>query len=230
VESGRKKQLDNLLLSYNLTSIIIFPTRIQNISATAIDNMFLDTSRLNDRLVTPIYNGLSDHDAQVLIIRIKVPNDPTKKLKTRRNFNNYTISEFINKLSNESWDMVFNNNNNNKDINDMFNSFFNNYITIFNSSFPLQTVMTKKNLIKNKWITNGIKIFCNTKRKLYLIYRQRHNEEIKRHYQLYSKILANVLREAKKVYYNKKFLKSNNKSKTTWNIIKEISGHEHQKN
>jgi hypothetical protein len=41
--------------------------------------------------------------------------------------------------------------------------------------------------------------------------------------------LANVIREAKKVYYNKKILKSNNKSKTTWNIIKEISGHEQQK-
>jgi exonuclease III len=44
VESERKKQLDNLPLSFNLTSIITFPMRIQNISATAIDNMFLDSS------------------------------------------------------------------------------------------------------------------------------------------------------------------------------------------
>jgi glucose-6-phosphate 1-dehydrogenase len=83
--------------------------------------------------------------------------------------------------------------------------------------------MTKKNLIKNKRITKGIKISCSTKRKLYLSCRQHPKEEIKRHYQLYSKILANVIREAKKN------LKSNNKSKTTWNIIKEISGHKHQK-
>jgi hypothetical protein len=41
--------------------------------------------------------------------------------------------------------------------------------------------------------------------------------------------LANIIKEAKKTYYNKKILKSNNKSKTTWNIIKEISGHNHQK-
>jgi hypothetical protein len=124
--------------------------------------MFLDSSRLKDHLVTPIYNGLSNHDAQLLTIRIKVPKDPTKELKTRRNYNNHTTSEFINKLSNELWDMVFNNNNNDN-INDMFNSFLNNYIMIFNSSFPLQTVMTKKNLIK-KWITNGIKISCSTKK------------------------------------------------------------------
>ena len=110
--------------------------------------------------------------------------------------------------------MVFNKNNN-EDVNDMFNSFLNNYIMIFNSNFPLQTVMTKKNLIKNKWITKGIEISCSTKRKLYVSCRQRPNEETKRHYQLYSKILANVIREAKKTYYNKKILKSNNKSKTT---------------
>ena len=93
--------------------------------------------------------------------------------------------------------MVFNKNNN-EDVNDMFNSFLNNYIMIFNSNFPLQTVMTKKNLIKNKWITKGIEISCSTKRKLYVSCRQRPNEETKRHYQLYSKILANVIREAKK--------------------------------
>ena len=48
VESERKKQLDKLLLSFNLTSIITFPTRTQNKSATAIDNMFglITTQRL----------------------------------------------------------------------------------------------------------------------------------------------------------------------------------------
>jgi hypothetical protein len=72
------------------------------------------------------------------------------------------------------------------------------------------------------------KISCSTKRKLYLTCRQHPNKETKRHYQLYSKILANVIREAKKSYYNKKILKSTNKSKTTWNLIKQISGHKQQ--
>jgi hypothetical protein len=182
-------------------------------------------------LVTPIYNGLSDHDAQLLTIRIKVYKNPIKELKTHRNFNKHTISEFINTLSNESWDMVFNNNNNkNEDVNDMFNSFLNNYIRLFNSSFPLQTGMSKKNFIKHKWIIEGIKISCSTKRNLYIFCRLHPNEETKRHYQLKKKILANVIKKKKKkTYYNKKILKSNNKSKTTWNIIKEISGHKQQK-
>ena len=134
--------------------------------------MFLDPLRLKDHLVIPIYNGLSDHDAQLLPIKTKAYKDPINEVKTRRNFNKQTMSEFICTLSNESWDMVFNNNNNNnnknEDVNNMFNSFLNNYIRIFNSSFPLQTIMTKNKSTKNKWITKGIKNSCSTKRELYL--------------------------------------------------------------
>ena len=142
-----------------------------------------------------ISNGLSDHDAQLLTIRSRISSGPVRELKTIRKFNNDTISDFINKLSNESWDMVFNS----ESINDIFNSFLNNYLMIFNSSFPLQRVAIKKNSIKNKWITKGIKTSCNTKRKLYLAYRQKASEETKLHYKLYSRFLANVIREAKNI-------------------------------
>jgi hypothetical protein len=175
VESDRKKQLDNLLLTYNITSIITFPTRLQKTSATATDNMFLDTTQLDEYTVIPITNGLSHHDAQLLTIKTKVSYRPGGKLQTFRKFNDYTISNFINTLSNESWDMVFNS----EDINDMFNSFLNAYIRIFNSSLPLQTAIIRKNSTNNKWITKGIKISCKNRRKLYLAYRQNTNGEIK---------------------------------------------------
>jgi hypothetical protein len=41
----------------------------QNNSSTAIDNVFVDTSRLNITSVSPITNGQSQHDAQVLTIK-----------------------------------------------------------------------------------------------------------------------------------------------------------------
>jgi hypothetical protein len=135
------------------------------------------------------------------------------------------ISDLINKLSNESWDTVFNDDDD--DVNDMFSSFLSDYLRIFNSSFPLQTVMIRKSSTNNKRITKGIKISCNNKRKLYLACRHHNNEEIKRYYRLNSNILANVIREAKKIYYSKKILRSNNKYKTTWDIIQEVSGHQH---
>jgi len=50
---------------YNLTAIVNFPTRINNTSASAIDNFFMDICRLEDFLVTPFLNDLPDHDAQI---------------------------------------------------------------------------------------------------------------------------------------------------------------------
>ena len=71
VENERKKQLNNLLQSFNLTSIITFPTRVHNKSITIIDNIFIDHSRFEEYSVIPISNGLSDHDTQLLSIRQK---------------------------------------------------------------------------------------------------------------------------------------------------------------
>ncbi len=107
IESERENRLENLLLSFNITSIISFPTTVINTSARAIDNIFLDTTRLKEHTVIPISNGLSDHDVQLLITRSRIFSGPVREDKTVRKFND-TISDFINKLSNESWDMVFN--------------------------------------------------------------------------------------------------------------------------
>jgi hypothetical protein len=40
----KKKQLDTVLLYYNLMATVHFPTRIQNQSNMAIDNIFIDTA------------------------------------------------------------------------------------------------------------------------------------------------------------------------------------------
>ena len=81
-ESEKKNQLDTLLLSYNLTSIINFPTRIKNTSAATIDNIFINVSQFGSCTVTPILNGLSDHDAQLLMISTDYSYMTIQKSKT----------------------------------------------------------------------------------------------------------------------------------------------------
>jgi hypothetical protein len=68
IESNRKKQLASLLTTYNLSHTVNFATRIQNDSSTAIDNIFVDNSRLKSSSTSPPINGLSDHDAEFLIM------------------------------------------------------------------------------------------------------------------------------------------------------------------
>jgi len=92
-ENENKNQLDNLLLSCDLISIINLPTRVQNTSATVIDDIFIDVSQLESYTVTPVINGMSDHDAQLLIISTDYSHVPIHKLKTIRKINKFTTSD-----------------------------------------------------------------------------------------------------------------------------------------
>jgi hypothetical protein len=69
LQSVKKSQLQHLVLSYNLSSIINFPTRIKNNSATATD-MFLDISQFENCNIIPLLNGLSDRDVQLVTINL----------------------------------------------------------------------------------------------------------------------------------------------------------------
>jgi hypothetical protein len=64
----KKKQRNSLLTTYNLIHIVNFATRTQNDSSTAIDNIFVDITRFCSSSTSPIINGLSDHDAQYLLM------------------------------------------------------------------------------------------------------------------------------------------------------------------
>jgi len=63
-----EKYLSSLLATYNLSDTVGFVTKTQNKSSTAIDNIFVDSSRLGSTLISPLINGLSDHDAQLRTI------------------------------------------------------------------------------------------------------------------------------------------------------------------
>ena len=61
-----RKNLDSILLSYNLPRTVNFPTRVQNNYISAIDNIYIDNSKLETYSVKPLINGLSDHEAQLI--------------------------------------------------------------------------------------------------------------------------------------------------------------------
>jgi hypothetical protein len=71
-ESPRKSQLLILLQSYNLYPTVQFPTRITDTTISTVDNIFIDKARINSHEVFAIGNGLSNHDAQCLVITIKL--------------------------------------------------------------------------------------------------------------------------------------------------------------
>jgi hypothetical protein len=130
-----------------------------------------------------------------------------------------SIIQFQELLSNNTWDSIYLNN----DANGIFNAFLNTFLNIFEASFPITYINNVRN---NGWITKGIKISCRCKRSLYILSRNCNDLNLKLYYQ-YCAIIRKVIREAKKSYYNHLIDVSKNKMKTTWSIIKNVTGKVH---
>ena len=94
-DGDRKRQLNAMLLTYSLASIVYFPTRSQGFSSTAIDNIrvFIDTNQLTNYSVSPLYNGLADHDAQLLILHDIHLQLHSHRTYTTRSFNTYSVEQ-----------------------------------------------------------------------------------------------------------------------------------------
>jgi len=105
--SNYKTELDYLLASFNLSTIVDFSTRVTTNTSTSIDNIFIDKTKNSDYTVEPIINGLSDHDAQELVLHnIKITNRKTQ-FSVKRPINNTTIAQFKLNLSYENWSDTF---------------------------------------------------------------------------------------------------------------------------
>jgi hypothetical protein len=76
----------------------------------------------------------------------------------------------------------------------------------------------------NNWITPGIRISHRHKRELYLLYRNNNDINVKSYYKSYCRILSSVINAAKRLYYDGLITNSKNKIKTTWNIVKSVTG------
>jgi hypothetical protein len=222
-DSKKKRELNNILNTYNLVSIIHFPRRITNKSRTIIDNIFLDTTKIINFETYSVPTGLSDHEAQMSEIysHILKCNKSNYKVKTIRKVDLHSIKEFKDKLGEELWQNIFDNING--DVNSNFNSFLNTYLLIFYSCFPrIKTYYRKPT---NQWITKGIINSCKRKKDLfYLLVKANNDEKLKNYYLRYSKILSKIIKVAKKPCYENKIIQAHNKIKATWNVIKSDMG------
>ena len=109
IDTNRRSQLDAILHSYNLTGIVGFPTRFGLTSQTAIDNIFIDRFTMGNYKLYPLINGLSDHDAQMLILKKKRGGGECYTY-TKRKINKYTIEDFQLNVNYETWEQVFDGN------------------------------------------------------------------------------------------------------------------------
>jgi hypothetical protein len=101
--------------------MVKFPTRFGLNSLSTSDDVFIDTSALGKCDLNPVTNGLSEHDAQLLILNKGQKQKKERHTYFKRKINKHTMADFKMKLSYETWEPVFDGN----DVNKIFNSFLN---------------------------------------------------------------------------------------------------------
>jgi len=147
------QQLGTLLQTFNLIGTVSFPTHKSKASTTAIDNILI--TRTKNYIINPHSNGLSDHEAPIMIENM-VLTKQINNITTKRDINDQSILKFQLLLSHENWEEIFMED----DANTSFNKFLNIYLRIFHSCFIKKH--TNFNTISKPWITKGIKkTSCN---------------------------------------------------------------------
>ena len=224
--NNNQTHFQNLRNTFNLIGTVHFPTRITNTSIKAIDNIFLD-DRNYYYTIKPHINGLSDHHAQILKLKIGKFTyiDGLNGIVYTRNINELSIMEFKYLLSWELWEDVFST----SDVNIMFSNFLNTYLRcIFSSFVKKKNDVLKQTRPSNEWISKGIKVSCRRKKELYEISRSSNDLAIKLYYKKYCTILTKLIHNAKKSYYNNVILKSKNRMKSIRKIINSEKGRNQQ--
>ena len=130
-DSKKRQQLDALLQTYNLTGTVSFPTRKTNSSTSAVDSIFI--ARTKSYTIYPFINGLSGHEAQILVIENIDRTRQRNNITTKRDISDQSILEFQFQLllCYENWEEIFMED----DANISFSTFLNTYLRIFHKCF-----------------------------------------------------------------------------------------------
>ena len=199
------------LFAFSFLPMITKPTRITAHSATLIDNIFTNNTTVSSKNGL-IISDISDH----LPIFSIVFGDYLRKDSnsfTIRDTSEIRVNEFRLKLENTNWDFSDQANSAN-DPNAAYNIFIDKYNGLFDTCFPFKTVKGKVlNSFRKPWLTNSFLRSINKKNKR-ITYRNK---------------LTNLLRVAKRLYFQNQIEIKNTNIKQTWRILNNAIGQNKKK-
>ena len=210
------------LFTSSFFPLINRPTRITHHTATLIDNIFTnDLEQIESSVNGLIFSDISDHLPIFHVASLPTNQNCHKTENTlyKRIFNKDSLDSFLLWVKNTSWESTF-------DANDPCESymrFHNNLKIAINKSFPFVKIRNKVvNNTKSPWMTNGIFKSISKKNKLYKKFLKKPTRKNETDYKKYKNKLNHVIKNAKKAYYEKQFVKYKNNTKKTWQTINEI--------
>lgn len=191
-------------------------TRETTTSATCIDNI-ITNSLVSQKNVIVEESGLSDHKALFMSLPHRVEAERAVCYRGRRFrvINTETVKNFVNELSDVDWNVG-----ECVSVDGNYNAFLAAFLTTFREALPLKATRAKKEKTEIKWITNGLIVSSKRKRMLHKEAKLTTDKEKIAYYKKYKKIFKKVVLMAKKMANDKFILRSSNKCKASWEVIK----------
>lgn len=207
----------NLLSEKGFASFINVYTRVPNGQQHAcLDHIFVHN---NEHFISQINAGIlqtdiTDHFTTCVSIPI------TSVSTNKRNLISIIDHDKIKKiLLDENWTKVYNRNNANECFSE-FHKIISNYI---NNSTTFKNISTKNVRLK-EWMSAGLLRSTSHKQSLFLKCRKNpNNTKLAIHYKKYKNKYTQILRLAKKTFYEKKFKSVSDNPKLTWKLIYKIT-------
>lgn len=223
--TGYRNLLEDIFDSFhlhvnNLGATRIFTNAINQKSSSTIDYMAtsLPSCITTCELVQP---NIADHLAHILKINWKnceISENQSSKI-TKRDLRLENVKEFQERLKNTDWSCVYR-----MSVERGFEYLLNSIYWCYEVSCPKRTFTQKKKT--HNWFTEDLKNESDNLKNLFWLSQQTTDNSLLKHYKNKQKEYKANLRKAKMSHNVKKINESNNKIKTTWNIINEELGKE----
>lgn len=209
-QTENSERLQLLLQNYNFVIHINEPTR-----RNACLDLFVSNIKHAEGKVHKL--GLSDHETgQTLQLPLKNKNIPVQQwFVWKRDHSQENIDKFKEYLRQLTWWEVYEF----KDFDLAFGYFHDMYVLLYKLCFPLLKIKVSNQPKKSKWITEGIKKSCKTKRTLRFDYYRKKTYQSKHKYLNYNKLLKKAINISQKKSNRDYVSRAQNKCKASWNII-----------
>ena len=203
----------NLMSSYGYTNVISRPTRITRDHSSLLDNIFINNEKYF-KVSGVITDDLSDHFP--VFINLSFSHDQEATSSPKRVFDMNKIPELNNYIQDKLTDFQTL-----TDANLACELLVNTYTEGINKFSKFVKPCRRRTPLK-PWISPSILSSINRKNKLYKKFIHNRNIANENSYKQYRNILTNIIREAKRSYFQMEFHKSSGNGKKTWTLLREV--------
>ena len=179
----------NIIYENGMIPITNKPARITNKTAIAIDHILTNPYTETIFKTAILKCDVSDHFPICLVIpslKISLKNKIIYSYK--RSFNEQTIFNFKKKLFQIDWQEIETLQN----PRDAYTYFLEQFLTLYDTFFPLKKIKIKAKDLRSPWITNGIKKSSKRKQRLCNKFLKNRNEDNETEYKNYRKLFAAI--------------------------------------